>query len=117
SHTLPTICRHPKALSPAAQAATSSGQSKAKPRLARSRLGAPSPHGQRRFLVANPASALASPTAAASHSASVGNRRLAQLQYACAPSQLTNVTGACGGSCSTWSWLRHVQVPPSLLSQ
>src|SRR5262249_56156504 len=93
SHTLPVICRHPNALSPAAQAATSSGSSKAKSRLARSLLGAASPHGQRRLPVAKrEPSALASPTAAASHSASVGSRRLAQLHQACASYHLTNVT-------------------------
>src|SRR5262249_13269982 len=104
SHTLPVICRHPNALSLAAQAATSSGSSKAKSRLARSLLGAASPHGQRRLPSAKrEPSAPASPTAAASHSASVGSRRLAQLHQACASYQLTNVTGGCGGRCSTLS--------------
>src|SRR4029079_12481702 len=118
SHTLPIICRHPKALSPAAQAATSSGSPKATSMVAGSRLGAASPQGQRRLQSAKrEPSGLASPTAAASHSASVGSLRLAQLHQACASYQLTNVTGACGGSCSCWSWRRHVQLPPSCLSQ
>ena len=46
----------------------------------------PTPHGQRRLVSAKREKSGRSPSAAASHSASVGSRRLAPLHQACASS-------------------------------
>lgn len=102
SQTLPIIWRQPNALSPPAQAATSTGPSKASSRLAWPGVGAASPHGQRRRTSASRApSGDGMAMAAASHSASLGRRRRAQRHHASASNQVTNSTGACGESSSS----------------
>ena len=112
SQTLPAICRQPKALSPSGQAATSSGASNKKSRLACWRVGAAPPHGQDRLTSARRLpSVLGSPIVAASHSDSVGSRRRAQRHQASASYQLTKTIGASGPRTSVRSYRRHVQTP------
>src|SRR5512147_1998426 len=80
SQTLPSIWRQPQPLSPSANAATSAQAPLTPNKLAWPGDGVASPHGYRRFRSRD----FGVVAAANSHSASRGNRRPAQWQYASA---------------------------------
>src|SRR5690242_113232 len=100
----------PSGVSPAAKASAGEQPNTEESKFARQFDGrqlstrASSPHGYARFSV---------PAAANSHSASVGNLRLAHLQYASASYQLTCIRVTSGARATVWSKDLVSHRPPS----